>query len=360
MLIQGITSYSQVFTAGIPQSIDNTSTPLFKGLDLRRQASIATPSLGLRLGNIAGNISVKDSLGVTKTVPYLENPLNIFSGNFKSGNYSVFLQGDAIRNIYGGAFVLTRNLTNAGSNPHGFDENSTLNAAGTVAMNAFGVHSTVTGNNNYNHFNGFQCFPTISNTGTLTNLVDFAGKPNIVNATVSNRIGISVNAAELNSGATILNQYGVKVEGMANATNNWAFYSNSPTKSFFGGPTQINYSTPITQSNVLEVNGSIRATSFSNTTGVVLGGGFSTGFGGLSITGGTPYSNIQSIQEGVGYTNLILQRQGGNVGIGTPTPTSKLQVVGLPVYADNTAALAGGLTAGAFYRTSTGVLMVAF
>jgi hypothetical protein len=50
----------------------------------------------------------------------------------------------------------------------------------------------------------------------------------------------------------------------------------------------------------------------------------------------------------------------GNVGIGTTAPTAKLQVVGLPTYADNTAALAGGLTAGAFYRTSTGVLMVAY
>jgi len=53
----------------------------------------------------------------------------------------------------------------------------------------------------------------------------------------------------------------------------------------------------------------------------------------------------------------------GKVGIGTNAsnlPTSKLHVVGLPVFADNTAALTGGLTAGAFYRTSTGVLMVAF
>jgi len=50
----------------------------------------------------------------------------------------------------------------------------------------------------------------------------------------------------------------------------------------------------------------------------------------------------------------------GNLGIGTTAPTSKLHVVGLPVFADNTTALAGGLTAGAFYRTATGVLMVVF
>ena len=42
----------------------------------------------------------------------------------------------------------------------------------------------------------------------------------------------------------------------------------------------------------------------------------------------------------------------GNVGIGTTSPTSALQVVGLPVYANNAAAITGGLTAGAFYRTS--------
>lgn len=57
---------------------------------------------------------------------------------------------------------------------------------------------------------------------------------------------------------------------------------------------------------------------------------------------------------------LLLNPNGGNVGIGTATPGSKLSVVGLPTYADNTAALAGGLVAGDFYRTSTGVLMVTY
>ena len=47
----------------------------------------------------------------------------------------------------------------------------------------------------------------------------------------------------------------------------------------------------------------------------------------------------------------------GNVGINTTSPTAKLHVVGLPTYADNATALAGGLTVGAFYHTA-GVLKV--
>jgi len=56
------------------------------------------------------------------------------------------------------------------------------------------------------------------------------------------------------------------------------------------------------------------------------------------------------IDSGVYCTGLSVLAN-GNVGIGTTSPTSALQVVGLPVYANNAAAVAGGLTAGAFYRT---------
>ena len=48
--------------------------------------------------------------------------------------------------------------------------------------------------------------------------------------------------------------------------------------------------------------------------------------------------------EGRGYFS-------GNVGIGTTTPGSKLSIVGLSEYANNTAALAASLVAGDLYRT---------
>jgi len=66
-------------------------------------------------------------------------------------------------------------------------------------------------------------------------------------------------------------------------------------------------------------------------------------------------SNLASLQIGRGTSpgsNVAMAFDNtGSVGIGTTSPTAKLQVVGLAEHADNAAALTAGLTAGAFYRT---------
>jgi hypothetical protein len=104
---------------------------------------------------------------------------------------------------------------------------------------------------------------------------------------------------------------------------------------------------------------------YINTTGNV-GIGTTSPSGRLTVQGaGTTTGETLKLQNSAGTDIFKVLDNGtttlkGNVGIGTGSPTSKLQVVGLPTYADNTAALAGGLTAGAFYRTSTGVLMVTY
>lgn len=72
--------------------------------------------------------------------------------------------------------------------------------------------------------------------------------------------------------------------------------------------------------------------------------------------------NIGNVIFGVDLPNptTIISSATPKIGIGTSNPQSAFAVVGLPVYADNTAALAGGLVIGDFYRTSTGVLMVVY
>lgn len=82
----------------------------------------------------------------------------------------------------------------------------------------------------------------------------------------------------------------------------------------------------------------------------------------------TPTSRWSSLQAwSNGFLNpvpLLLNKDGGNVGIGTITPAKTLHVngtirlQGLPTYANNAAAITGGLVADDVYKTATGELRI--
>lgn len=78
---------------------------------------------------------------------------------------------------------------------------------------------------------------------------------------------------------------------------------------------------------------------------------FGTGASGALTASVVSPGNSGELHFSVSGSQVMIINYAGYVGIGTTTPHSPLAVVGLPVYANNTAAIAGGLAAGDFYRT---------
>lgn len=82
----------------------------------------------------------------------------------------------------------------------------------------------------------------------------------------------------------------------------------------------------------------------------------------MSATGGLDFFTTNATNGDINFSSAgstkMIVKTSGDIGIGTNITTSRLQVVGLPTYATDAAAGAGGLTAGAFYQTATGELRV--
>lgn len=65
-----------------------------------------------------------------------------------------------------------------------------------------------------------------------------------------------------------------------------------------------------------------------------------------------PFTEIRfGVGDGAAPTDKMILTRQGRLGIGNLSPGSSLSVTGLPVFANNAAAIGGGLAAGDFYRT---------
>jgi hypothetical protein len=112
--------------------------------------------------------------------------------------------------------------------------------------------------------------------------------------------------------------------------------------------------------------------NLTNAASITVSNGVSLGNLDMPTNGGflwriSPYGADWLLSPSDGWDNAIwivkATRSIGllyNTGIGTNDPHSPLAVVGLPTYANNAAALSGGLAAGDFYTDGAGAVKVVF
>lgn len=197
---------------------------------------------------------------------------------------------------------------------------------------------------NFSLIGGRSTFVYHYGTGTVSNLYALSGYAfHYGTNTVTTFYGIRGVAATASSG-NVTNAMGIYGQFTATAsgtvTDGYSVYSRTTV------------STPAIATNTYGV-----ASEFYSNTGTItnaygLYSTFTTNTGTITNAYGLYINQVLGTNKWAIYVlDASDNYLAGKLGIGTPTPTSPLQVVGLAVYANNAAALAGGLTAGAFYRT---------
>lgn len=124
------------------------------------------------------------------------------------------------------------------------------------------------------------------------------------------------------------------------------------TQTGHGTPTRFDLTTPVDviSGNTYSycISGLVGIATLTSTSNPYPGGKICNGCNDCSWQGG---SWDMWFKTYVKQSDLVVIDAVGKVGIGTDSPTSKLDIVGLPIFANNTAAIAGGLSVGALYRT---------
>jgi hypothetical protein len=140
-------------------------------------------------------------------------------------------------------------------------------------------------------------------------------------------IGLNMEAPNVKTGKTLTNFYGAVIgagtKGGGTITNQYALVTTPGA-----GNVGLNTTNPIAPLNVVADNrgGASRASQ------IIVQGSTNPNLRfnmGIHTEASPAYADLNLVEEGVGWRNVVLASSGGSVGIGTPTPTSRLTVNGV-------------------------------
>ncbi|MDD5589920.1 MAG: hypothetical protein PHQ47_01965, partial [Candidatus Portnoybacteria bacterium] len=197
------------------------------------------------LSSMGGNFYIgtsSDSLNATSTHLTINNLGNLGIGTtnpkakIQVGNYTA-------NNSVDSQILISRSADDSISgNGHAFSDSSDINRSGTIGYNSYDARITYSGSNTYDHYVSFQAMPTYGSSGTISNIYGLFANPTINTGRATNVYGAYVyNFA---GSGTVDNNYGFYVENLTKGAQNFAFYADGNTKSYFGGNIGIGTTTP--------------------------------------------------------------------------------------------------------------------
>lgn len=196
--------------------------------------------------------------------------------------------------------------------------------------------STTSGTANQNHVVSYQARATHASSGTLDNLYGAYMFPTNNGGAITNRYGMVV--ADIGGVGTVTNNYGLYVSSLTRgATLNYAVYTDGTTKSYFGGNVGIGKTGAVAKLDVSATAGSlvnianfVTPSMTANQQNYIVFGSATSANNGFSMvynhnaTATSRYLAIQGNESAFGSQLVLLA--GGNVGIGTTTPSTLLQL----------------------------------
>ena len=308
LLYDGVIQSDATATNGYIRVASNTAVASFTSTNINLfQAGQGTFGAGSVVTNQNGFIVTSTLIGATNNFGFRGQ---IDAG---TGRWNLYMDGTANNYLAGSLGIGSTALTDSALRISKTITGSTT--ASGIQISA-AIQSDVTSSAIM-----FQSTPSQAAGGTLTTLYHFSASQSTLSGTITNQIGYQVFASV--SGAT--NNRAFQGQIVA-ATNNYNLYMSGTAQNYLAGNLGIGTTSP---SAKLHIVGGSTTTSIANAA-TTLTSRFDLANSAISFGIGYVAADIPMLQgfnNGTNTaTNITINPFGGNVGIGTTTPTSKLSV----------------------------------